>query len=126
MKTSNLRTGLLALCLAMPVSLPAAPAATSSAVVATVSSDQIYCALQDLQNNRVFHSGVFAGDYQLSMDYKLAFEAHVAARWGLLGSQSVTTCLFEASRSEATDAQNRRAANDRSRRYDVIWTRWTR
>lgn len=86
--------------------------------------DQIYCIVQDLTNNRVFHSSVFAGDYERSLDHKLAFRAHVTARWGPLGSGPGALCWFEASRAEASRAQDRLAAEHQSRRYNVIWTRW--
>lgn len=114
-------SALLALCLSVA---PVAVAEPRPAVVQD-NPHQIYCIVQDLTNNRVFHSAVFAGDYERSMDYKLAFQAHVAARWGPLGSGPGALCWFEADRSQASNAQNRLAAEHQTRRYDVIWTRWT-
>ena len=126
MSVRSLRPGgaasaLILVCLSVAPVAVAAPAPAAP----TQSSDQIYCIVQDLTNNRVFHSEVFRGDYGRSMDYKLAFQAHVAARWGPLGSGPGALCWFEADRSQASDAQNRLATEHQTRRYEVVWTRWS-
>ena len=103
---------------------PLALALPASAGAQDDNPHQIYCVSNDLRNNRVFHSAVFAGNYQRASDYGLAFRGHVAARWGPMGGADGAQCFYEATRAEATNAQNMRAAEHQNRRYNVIWTRW--
>ncbi len=117
-----MRYGLVALCLIAAGPLDAAPVPPPGLAQ---TPDQLYCILQDLTNNRVFHSAVFGGDYERSMDYQLAFRAHVTARWGPTGSSPGALCWSEPDRTQATNAQNRLATEHQNRRYDVIWTRWS-
>ena len=42
-----------------------------------------------------------------------------------MGGADGAQCFYEATRAEATNAQNMRAAEHQNRNYDVIWTRWT-
>ena len=103
----------------LAVALPASTGAQEN------NPHHIYCVSNDLRNNRVFNSVVFAGNYQRSNDYQFAFRDHVAARWGPMGGADGAQCFYEATRTEATNAQNRLAAEHQTRRYNVIWTRWT-